>query len=309
MTRSRLPRTSATAHATSLESLENRRLLAFSVSNGGTLTVLGTKNNDDVVISADSQNPNLLAIRVNNQTDLVPAAGIKAVFVNLGRGNDKFIFDATFGAAQSKVAVRTVLGGEGDDSLGGSIGNDSIDGQGGNDTISGRQGNDTLLGGAGADRISGGNGNDVADGGVDGDFVETGAGDDSLRGGGGNDFMHGGTEDDTLRGEDGNDSLEGCRGRDVLFGDAGNDVLDGNLDPDTVRGGEGNDIVTGNFGNDVPGLPADVDALFGEGGNDDFDPLDAASEVKDRTAGDDGDNGFVPDAQGVKDILDDRAFV
>src|SRR5688572_8489509 len=91
---------------TPFESLESRRLLAFSISDGGTLTVLGTKNNDDVVVSGDSQNPNRIAIRVNGRTDLVPIGRIKAVFVNLGRGNDKFIFDATFGAANSKVASR-----------------------------------------------------------------------------------------------------------------------------------------------------------------------------------------------------------
>ena len=55
----------------------------------------------------------------------------------------------------------------------------------------------------------------------------------------------------------------------------------------------------------------DDDSLFGEAGNDDFDPNDDESEVKDRTAADNGRNSFVPSGQfasGVNAILAQRSF-
>ena len=307
MTKSPLHKGCPSSSSSSFEPLEVRRLFAISISPGHTLSVIGTSGDDDIVISRDAQDANQFAINFNGTVQRVPAGAVRAVFVNMGAGNDRFIFDATFGSGR-KTATRTILGGDGDDSLGGGLGNDSIDGGAGRDTLSGRDGNDTLVGGDGNDRVSGGNGNDVADGGIGADFVETGNGNDSLRGGVNDDFLHGGPGEDTLRGDDGNDSIEGCGGDDLLFGDAGNDVLDGNLGTDTVRAGDGNDILTGNFG--APDDPGDVnDALFGDAGNDDFDSLDTAAEVKDRNSGDDGDNGFVPTAESVNDVLEDRTFV
>ena len=219
----------------------------MSLSKGHTLSVIGTSGDDDVVISRNAQDSTQFAINFNGTVQKVPAGAVRAVFVNMGAGNDQFIFDATFGSGRRATAHdpgrrRRRQPGRG-------VGQ-RLDRRGGRarTPCSGRDGHDTLLGGDGSDHISGGRGNDVADGGNDADFVETGAGNDSLRGGVSADFLHGGTGNDTLRGDDDNDSLEGCGGNDLLFGDGGNDVLDGNLDTDTVRGGDGNDILTGNFG-------------------------------------------------------------
>ena len=58
-----------------------------------------------------------------------------------------------------------MLGGEGDDTLGGGTGNDSLDGGTGNDTLTAGEGDDTLDGGAGNDLLEGGEGNDSLTGG------------------------------------------------------------------------------------------------------------------------------------------------
>jgi RTX calcium-binding nonapeptide repeat (4 copies) len=99
----------------------------------------------------------------------------------------------------------TVVGTDGNDSLGGSFwadvfltgrGKDQVTGYQGNDVICGGSGNDTLSGGPGKDRILGG------------------AGRDRLFGKGGN---------DRLFGQGGNDRLSGDRGKDRLIGGKGKD--------------------------------------------------------------------------------------
>src|SRR5688572_23476204 len=105
------------AHPSSFEALEVRRFLSVSLSKGHTLSVIGTSGDDDVVISRDAQDSTQFAINFNGTVQKVPAGAVRAVFVNMGAGNDQFIFDATFGSGR-KTASRTILGGDGDDSLG-----------------------------------------------------------------------------------------------------------------------------------------------------------------------------------------------
>jgi Ca2+-binding RTX toxin-like protein len=72
------------------------------------------------------------------------------------------------------------FGGNGNDSLSGSIGNDTIDGGDGNDHINGYSGHDTLMGGDGNDGLRGSHGNDQIDGGTGSDTITTGSGLDKI---------------------------------------------------------------------------------------------------------------------------------
>ena len=113
--------------------------------------------------------------------------------------------------------VERIIGGAGNDFLGGTTTNVGFLGSG----LSGMQ----LEGGAGNDFLRGGRAPDRLDG---------GSGDDRLRGAGGRDYL--------LSGGRGDDHIDGGSGRDTLHGNGGRDRLlakDGQ--PDHVNGGPGTD--------------------------------------------------------------------
>lgn len=120
----------------------------------------------------------------------------------------------------------------------------SIDGGNGNDTLMGTIGDDTILGGYDSDLVAGFGGDDLIEMGFGDDFwVNGNLGNDSIYGGFGNDSgMHGGRGDDHLYGEKGNDTL---------YGDFGNDVLNGGEHDDILHGGEGADDLIGGAGADI----------------------------------------------------------
>jgi Ca2+-binding RTX toxin-like protein len=95
------------------------------------------------------------------------------------------------------------FGGNGNDSLSGSIGNDTIDGGDGNDHINGYSGHDTLIGGDGDDTITGDGGSGYA----------------------GNDILFGNAGNDDLRGRDGNDQIDGGSGSDNITTGSGLDKI------------------------------------------------------------------------------------
>jgi uncharacterized delta-60 repeat protein len=99
-----------------------------------------------------------------------------------------------------------------------------------------------VLGGAGDDRIGGGDGTQILVGGPGNDTLSGGGGTDALYGAEGNDKLDGGDGDDYLEAGAGHDLLFGGAGADQLFALAGNDTLlsdDGITD--VVRGGTGTD--------------------------------------------------------------------
>ena len=106
--------------------------------------------------------------------------------------------------------------------------------------VLGGAGNDTLGGGAQADNLVGGGGKDALDGGAGNDRLDGGANDDRLAGGDG---------DDRLLGGDGSDRLVGGAGFDDLRGEAGIDYLysRGDLTPDLLHGGDGDDFCEADF--------------------------------------------------------------
>jgi len=113
--------------------------------------------------------------------------------------------------------IEIVIGGEGNDSITGSLISNTLYGNGGFDTLDGSDGNDALFGGTNADLLLGG------------------AGDDTLGGGKGHDSLVGSDGQDVLTGGLGNDTLVGQTGNDTLYANDGfADTLLGGLDTDTA---------------------------------------------------------------------------
>lgn len=112
------------------------------------------------------------------------------VWINLTSPNQQVLSSSSvtrnFEAVDASAATGRVtmvgpwlLGGSGDDILGGTTGNDTLSGGGGADLLQGLEGDDVLTGGAGADLLYGGTGNDMLFGGT-GDRLFGGAGDDAF---------------------------------------------------------------------------------------------------------------------------------
>ena len=185
-----------------------------------------------------------------------------------GTSNDGNADDDGPGGVRDNVMtdVENVIGGKGNDDLGGSAAAN------------------VLQGGPGNDDLAGGDGNDVLDDGVGTNWFEGGPGDDLLRQGptaNAGDTLHGGVGTDTVSyqrrstrvfvrvddpGHDGdpysneNDDV----GTDVenLVGGAGDDWLQGGAGANRVDGGPGGDAISGGNG---------ADQLIGGPGNDQFD--------------------------------------
>ena len=116
--------------------------------------------------------------------------------------------------AWTTIAELQLAGGEGNDTIHGTVGHDSL---------LGFEGDDSLLGNSGADTIDGGSGHDTLEGGPGDDSLTGGSGRDSLTGGDGADFLDGGTNYDALDGGPGDDTLIGGRVGDTLWGGEGED--------------------------------------------------------------------------------------
>ena len=168
---------------------------------------------------------------------------IRSSFLGLGlRGGDNWV-DLPEG----------ILGGSGNDSLGGTDSFNRILGRGGNDYVSGYGNLDTIDGGDGDDSLEGGLGEDLLFG---------GAGNDKL---GDNEqiLLLSGLQDgasDSLFGDAGDDSLYASLGDDSLDGGTGADLLIGGAGSDTAVGGEGSDAL--DLGEDEGGADLDI-AVFG----------------------------------------------
>jgi Ca2+-binding RTX toxin-like protein len=112
-----------------------------------------------------------------------------------------------------------------------------------------------VLGGSGNDRIGGGAADNELLGNAGDDTLGGGAGNDSLFGGLGNDKLDGGEGDDYLEGAAGHDVIYGGDGADLLLGLAGNDVLLGDDGAkDTVIGGAGTDSGDTDLLDEVSGI-------------------------------------------------------
>lgn len=258
-----------------------------------------------------------------------------------GNGSGAAQLIATLQSGATLVATDIVVEGEGtpptgptegDDHLVGTPGDDTIDGLGGDDLIEGLGGNDTLIGGPGQDHLVGGDGNDFLDGlddndppSQEADLLEGGQGDDTYAvdfrdtiapDPGGLDLVLAHNTDWTLGaglenldivdtqgtaldgvGNELDNVMSGASEGGTLFGMGGNDTLIVRVAQNTgfARGGDGDDILTGGF----------RAALFGDAGNDLFDPGDRFG-VFDMTGGTGADVFLFDDGAGDQDntILD-----
>jgi Ca2+-binding RTX toxin-like protein len=277
------------------------------VSAGGTLWVVGTDADDNVVFSRDADDTGRYVVNVNGQLAFFGVDRVKRIHIETAGGDDAVIFDETY---RQTTVPQTIYGGDGNDRLTGGLTADLIDGEAGNDTISGRAGDDTINAGAGNDFVSAGFGDDQPNGGDGNDWVDGDGGADTLHGDAGNDVVRGNALDDSVYGDAGDDSVTGCEGDDLVDGGDGNDVADGLTGSDTVRGGAGDDILSGNLLNAGPDLPGDHDLLTGGPGNDDFDPHDdPVLEIADRVLEDAARNATVATFPAVRQIMTQRSFV
>ena len=166
------------------------------VGGGGSDTFFAGEGDDVLIIDGDDKAEN---IHGGDGNDIVQVVGNKGVSLDLGaaeievanggRGNDFF-----YSSGNSSIFVR---GGDGDDTLLGSIANDALTGENGDDFISGNAGDDVIRGHRGKDMLFGDEGNDLIYGGTDDDKLFGGKGDDALVGDSGDDYIDGGSGDDT----------------------------------------------------------------------------------------------------------------
>jgi Ca2+-binding RTX toxin-like protein len=101
----------------------------------------------------------------------------------------------------------TLLGGQGEDVLTGSIKDDLLFGGSEADDLDGQNGQDNLNGGIGSDTLNGGKGDDLVVGDLDDDLVVGGDGNDLVNGGEGNDIFYDTQGKDNLTAGEGSDSF------------------------------------------------------------------------------------------------------
>lgn len=187
----------------------------------------------------------------------------------------------------------TLIGGEGndgifgslaDDKIYGGLGKDILTGLGGDDSILGEEEDDIIFGSGGGDHLEGNEGNDALFG--DGyanflTFTDLQNSTWSLSFDEGRGYPYScnisfsalmsdeiSFGDDTILGGNGNDYIEGGRGNDSLFGGNDNDSISGGIGDDYIEGNSGNDLLIGDNGNLVETPNDGIDHIYGGGGND-----------------------------------------
>ena len=184
-------------HSVMIEHLESRRLLSTATSLGATVTIDGSRRNDQIIISRTTDGHYEV---VDNSTHLTyRASRVKRFVINCRGGDDILSVDNSNGGV---AAAREVHGGDGNDTLSGGKGADDFFGDAGDDRLDGRQGDDDLHGGDDNDSLEGDIGDDSLDGGNGDDNVDGGDGTDHVDGGAGHDTFHGGHDSSSERKDD-----------------------------------------------------------------------------------------------------------
>jgi hypothetical protein len=236
-----------------LEALEDRRLLACSVtaSASGTLTIGGDNAANTVLITDNgSDAPGNVTVTCDG-TAMTPAVAVHAIRISTRGGNDVVGYTLTGPLSGSSRSVRVDLG-TGDDSWTANLAGGLVNGSSWGATVSGSTGNDMLQalvsggvsgGSAVAFNYSGGTGNDRLTGQVgtnlaDGSSLVFGA-----SGSTGNDTIAEAFSGQLLGGSQALFSASGGTGNDAIQGTFGGDVFDGSLLRFSADGGVGNDLV------------------------------------------------------------------
>jgi Ca2+-binding RTX toxin-like protein len=258
------------------ESLESRRLLSVSLSDG-VLLVQGTSADDRLNIFRTVDD---VVVDLNGDDQQFPMNTVSVILVDTGFGADSVILSRSL---QIRAQIK---GGRGNDSISGGDGRDTIYGDGGDDYLYGGGGDDVLDPGGEEDTILGGTGSrdlvnysdrtgdlhvDIS--GEDHDDGESGEHDSVL------------TDVEIVLGGSGDDTLADASGKNTtLVGGAGDDTLVGGSGRNTFDGGSGNDLADG-FGNDDVFWFEDGqgDTIHGGTGNDAADVdnlLDVATSIE-----------------------------
>lgn len=279
------------------------QVVGFEMARGGAGGDVFTANWDNLAFYGEAGNDTLAGGAGENV--LEGGAGADQLFFGGGFDHADYRSDTTgvlvdlraFVSAHGHAAGDTwldqpegLMGGSGNDSLGGSEIANRVLGRGGNDYVSAYGGDDTVDGGAGDDSLEGGFGADIVIGGDGADRISDnqgillppeseddaedtllgGAGNDTLVATGGADRLEGGEDDDRLAGGTGADHLDGGAGHDVLAdhtqeADASGALLSGGYAPsdaDTLLGGAGHDLILVSGGGDLVDGGADIDSLL-----------------------------------------------
>jgi Ca2+-binding RTX toxin-like protein len=162
----------------------------------GVLSIVGTDNRDDVVVSAVRHSQGFdLRVTIADQPSLqVSGTAVRQIKFQGNGGDDRFENTSRVASiAEGNDGNDTLIGGRSNDVLRGNAGDDRIFGGLGNDDLSGGDGNDKLWGEANADTLNGGRGRDVLSGGEGKDRLSGGRFDgasDYLSGDEGVDVFH-----------------------------------------------------------------------------------------------------------------------
>jgi Ca2+-binding RTX toxin-like protein len=222
------------------------------LTGGGGNDVL-TGNDGDDVLKGGLGNDTLNGGVGIDTADLSDASNDLVVILD-AQGNTTV--DAGAAGIDTLVAIESVIGGAGNDTLTGNDSDNTLRGGGGNDTLTGGLGVDTADLSDATSRVAlilDASGHDV--------ITATGSGTDTLNGienvtsGSGDDILNGNSAANVLTGNSGNDILVGNSGNDTYYGGDGGDVISeltvSTFDNDTIYGGNGADIIYANFGDDV----------------------------------------------------------
>jgi len=245
----------------------------------GVLTVNGTAGNDTASLSDAGA---VLTAKLGGSSMVFFSPPVTSAVLNGNDGNDTLTYTSSTRAGQ-------VFGGNGNDTITGSVVSDSLDGGANDDSIVGGLGNDTIIGGEGSDALIGGTGNDNyvfnTAAGIQTDTITelTAGGTDLLNfasittpvtvnltsntalatmtnrtvktalAGQAAFFENvtGGSGNDTITGNVANNTIVGGAGNDVVVGGAGNDSIDGGSGNDSLTGDAGDDVLVGGEGNDT----------------------------------------------------------
>ena len=139
-----------------LESLEDRKLMAASVTlSGGVLKIEGTSQADVAKVTVQGNNLRVTSRSGSETNDTVKdfaATRVAKIVFNGYAGSDSFRNStAVPSVANGGPNNDTLVGGSGHDELFGGDGNDWLDGGNGDDTLEGGKGTDTLVFSAGRD--------------------------------------------------------------------------------------------------------------------------------------------------------------
>lgn len=251
-----------TSKQLTVQSLEDRRLMAADLANGELRIDTGNGNDNIEVAIERSFN---LAERSTLQLGNAFAAPIlsSSLFIDQvvyrNRSDSGLLLEEARFNADDVNSLRIYSNGGHDEVVNntgirsyiyGGSGNDVLTGGSGIDYLYGEAGNDTLDGNAGVDRLYGGDGNDLLFGGSGNDYLYGQGGHDELNGESGTDRLYGSSGNDTLRGGSSTDYLYGDSGNDNLYGQSGNDYLYGGSGDDGLFGGLGDDYLSGSTGDD-----------------------------------------------------------